>query len=123
QAPSTQVQKIVIITAYLMSLDASARVFEGLHGRQSLGEQSGLHLLCNLQFLCGAAFRFQLLGSQAALSFNGPVDLVVAHKRKRVSIYILEPGEYSAPNRLVCGSTRSLRRVRVRQVAFILDPS
>src|SRR5437867_4217434 len=79
-----------------MCLDASARVFEGLHGRQLLREKSGLDLLCNFQFLCNAAFKFQLLRSQPSLSFNCPVNLIVAHKRKRVSIHILKASEYSA---------------------------
>src|SRR5947199_10745546 len=104
-----------------MCLDASARVFEGLHGRQLLREKSGLHLLCNFQFLCNAAFKFQLLRSQPSLSFNCLVILIVAHKRKRVSIYILKAIEYSAPNGRLWGSSSLLGRAPRPQVALILD--
>ena len=112
----------MVIAAYLMSLDAGARIFEGLHGRQSLREKPGLHLLCNFQFLCEAAFRIQLLNSALSLSFNCPVDHIKAHQCKRVSVQIREPGEYSAPNRRLCGC-RFLRRMRGRHVPLIFDPS
>ena len=74
---------------------------------------------------CAFAVRwsFRNLGSQPSLSFNCAVDLIVAHKRKRVSIDILEPGEYSPPNRLLCGSSSSLCRAWCRQLVLILDSS
>src|SRR5262249_53072852 len=116
-------QEIVVITAYLMSLDAGAGIFKGLDVRQSLREKPSLHLLCDFQFLCDAAFRFQLLGGLPSLGFNCSVDLIVADKRKGVSVHIRERGKYSAPNRLLWRFSRYFRRAHRRRATLILDLS
>jgi hypothetical protein len=64
-----------------------------------LGEEPGLHLFCDLHFLGGAAFGFQLLRDGAALRFDFPAHLVGAHKRESVPVHIFEAGEHSAPRR------------------------
>ena len=110
EAPAAQVEKIVVIAAHLAGLDASARIFDGFDRRQSLREEPGLYLFGNLQFLCGAAFRFQLRGKLPALRFDLPIDLVEAHQLKRVSVHIPEPGEDPAPNRGPLFGRRSRRR-------------
>src|SRR6266516_1152450 len=112
----------MVITTHLARLDAGSRIFEAFHVGQSLREEPGLHLLCNLQFLRGAPFRFQFCGSKPAVRFDFLIYLVESHKRKRVSIYIHESGEDSAPDGLV-GNDCSLTRTRSGQVALKLDAS
>jgi hypothetical protein len=50
------------------------------------GEQPGLNLFSNFQFLCGAALPFKL-----------PSRRIIVHERKGVPIWIFETGIHSAP--------------------------
>jgi hypothetical protein len=99
EAPLTQIKEIVVIAAHLAGLDAGACIFEGLYARWALRKEPGLNLFGYLQFLCGAAFGFQVLGNRLASHFDFPVYFVEAHQGKRVSVPILEAREYSTPNR------------------------
>src|SRR5215470_1663488 len=52
---TTKVQEIVVVSAYLASLNTSARVFKGSNLRHSLRGQSRLHLSCNFEVPSDAA--------------------------------------------------------------------
>jgi len=64
---AAEIQESVII-ARLCDLDAQASIFEGFEWRLRLGEELGLHLFGNFDFLRGAAFGFQPPGEGAALA-------------------------------------------------------
>src|SRR5262245_58152173 len=107
----------MVITAHLACLDAGPRIFAASHTPPSLREEPCLILLCNLQFLCGVAFGFRLCGSKPALRFDFLIYFIESDKRERVSIYIHEPGEDSAPDGLV-RTGPLLTRTRTGQVPF-----
>src|SRR5262245_39599756 len=95
----------MVVPTHLARLDACPRIVETFHVRQSLRKEPGLDLLRDLQFLCGAAFGFQLCGNKPALRFDFLIYFIESHKRKRVSIYIHESSEDSAPDGLVGNGT------------------
>src|SRR5262245_34538648 len=112
----------MVITTHLARLDAGACIFEALHGRQSLREEPGLHLLCNLSFLCREAYRFQVCGGKPALCFDFLTYVIEAYKRKGIAVYIHESSEHSAPDGFV-GKGRSITRRWSGHVPLILHAS
>jgi len=94
---STQIKKIVIVAADLASLNANTSIVECAKGRQRLGKEPCLHLFCNLEFLVGAAFRFQLLGNSAAFCFDLLAHFVTARKAEGVPVQIFKTGVDTTP--------------------------
>jgi hypothetical protein len=68
---AAEIQEVIIIATDFASLDAQASIFEGFEWRLRLGEEPGLDLFGNFDFLRGAAFGFQPPGEGAALRFDG----------------------------------------------------
>ena len=95
----TQMKEVVVVATDLASLNADARIVECFQGWKGLGEESGLHLLGDLQFLSGAAFGFKLLRCGAPLCLHRLGHFVEAHQREGIFVDILEAGKNSAPNR------------------------
>src|SRR5271170_1038295 len=93
QALLPKSQKIVVVAADMAGLDTNARVIETRQSRKRLREESGLHLLCNIQLLGGTAFNFQPLGDCTPLCLDHPAHLVGGDQFKGVAVYIGETGE------------------------------
>jgi hypothetical protein len=70
----------------------------------------------NFEFLCGAAFRFQLLGHRTPLYFDFPGYLIEADQRERIVVQISEVREHPAPNPILLFETRP----RCYRLALIL---
>ena len=84
----TQIEKIVVVAADLVSMNANTSIVERAKGRQRLGKEPGLYLFCNFEFLVGAALRFQLLGNSAALRFDSLRNLRDTLWRLNVKLYL-----------------------------------
>src|SRR5579864_4360562 len=106
-----EVEKIVVVAADLVGLNATAGIFESVEARQGLRKQASLHALGDFQFLRGAALGFELLFGKAALGFDFADKVVAADEGKRVAVEIVEAGEDSAPE-------RGLRRVMEANAAL-----
>jgi hypothetical protein len=61
----------------------------------------------NFEFLCGAAFRFQLLGHRTPLYFDFPGYLIEAGERERIPVQISEVRDHPTPNPILLFETRS----------------
>ena len=95
----TEIEEIEVITADLASLQAQARVLEGLRLGMDLRKQAGLDLLGDFQFLGSTTFGFELLSEGLALLFDTQCQLVKAGESEPVPVDIFEAGMESAPGR------------------------
>ena len=65
-----EIEKIVVVASDLAGREAQAGVFEGLGLGMDLGEQAGLDLLGDFQFLGGAAFGLESSGRERGDEFR-----------------------------------------------------
>src|SRR6185295_14612266 len=96
---TTQIEKVVIITADLPGLNTYTRVVQRGKRWQRLREKPGLHLLCDFQFLGGASLGLQLLGRCTPLRIKCLAHLIKAHKRERILVDVFEARKHPSPNR------------------------
>src|SRR5258708_7909795 len=83
---AAEIEKIVIIAAYVAGLDAKGCVIQGGKSRMGLWEEPRLNVPGELQFLAQAMFGFRPFGMGAALCLDLAVDGVITQKREGVSI-------------------------------------
>src|SRR5229473_3913363 len=119
---AAEIQEVVIIATDFASLDAQAGIFEGFEWRLRLGEEPGLDLFGDFDFLRGAAFGFQPPGEGAALRFDGVGHFVEADQRKGIAVGILEASKDTAPNRSgLCAGRGGVRRLQSAHLHLILE--
>src|SRR6266404_2248891 len=94
---AAEIEKIVIIAAYVAGLDANGSVFQ--RGKNGLGlrEEPRLDVPGELQFLAQAMFGFGPFGMGAALCLDLAVNRVITQKREGVSIRVFKSGGDCAP--------------------------
>ena len=63
-----------------------------------MGEQSGLHVLGDFEFVGGATLGLLFCGDGAALRFHSVGQLVEADERERVAVDIAKASDNAAPN-------------------------
>src|SRR5579883_3125698 len=80
QRAMAEIEKVIVVAAHGARLNADPGVLQRLELRQGLGEQAGLHLLGDFQFLGGAAFGFELFGRRSPLGLNLPNEVVASDK-------------------------------------------
>lgn len=98
EALAAEIEEIVVVAADMAGRETETGKFESFERRQSLGEEAGLHLLGDFEFLSSAALGFEFLGRGAALGFNGVSDFVETDEGERVAVGIFETGEDTAPD-------------------------
>jgi hypothetical protein len=86
-------EKVVVVAADVAGLDADAGVVEGFERRQGLGEEAGLDLAGDLEFLRGAAVGLDLRRCSLAFLLNFAGKLVGADQLEAVAVDILKAGE------------------------------
>src|SRR5229473_196685 len=119
---AAEIEEVVIIATDFASLDAQASIFEGFEWWLRLGEEPGLGLFGNFDFLRGAAFGFQPPGEGAALRFDGVGHFVEADQRKGIAVGILEASKDAAPNRSgLSGGRGGVRRLGSAHLHLILE--
>jgi hypothetical protein len=122
QAVRTEREEVVVIAADVPSLRTEAGIFEGSGRRETLREEPGLYLPCDIQFVSEAALEFKLFRIGAALGLNRLVYFVKTYKRKGIPVDVFEAGEYLAPDgALLAVAKLRIFRVRLVQVALVLD--
>src|SRR5580704_8181840 len=94
-------QKVVIISADLSSLNTNAGVVQGSQWREILREESRLYLFGDGKFVTRAAFGFEPLRLGAPLRLDALRHLVEANQCKSILVDVFESTEHSAPNRLL----------------------
>ena len=98
EAFSSELQKVVVITADVAGREAVTRKFQSGDRWQRLREETRLDLFGDFEFLGGAAFGFEFFGEGPALRFNFVSDFIKADERERVAVRILEASERAAPD-------------------------
>src|SRR5271170_7069281 len=85
-------EEVVVVAAYVASLDADTGVVEGLERGECLGEEAGLDLSRDLELLCGAAFGLDFFNRGEALALDLAGDLVGAEEFEGVAVNVVEAG-------------------------------
>src|SRR5258708_10477468 len=121
EALLTEIEEVIIIAADFASLDAKAGIFKSFQGRLRLGEEPGLNLLSDFEFLGDTAIGFQPVSKGAALCFDGLGHFIEAHQRKGIAVKIPETSKDAAPNRSVlCAGRGRVRGLGCAHVHLIL---
>src|SRR6266571_840663 len=122
EALLTEIEEVIITAADFASLDAKAGILKSFQGRLPLGEEPGLNLFGDFEFLGDPAIGFQPVGKGAALCFDGLGHFIEAHQRKGIAVKIPETSKDAAPNRSVlCAGSRWVRRLRGAHVDLIFE--
>src|SRR5262249_28068069 len=101
EALITEGEEVVVVAADVTSLDADAGVVEGFELGEGLGEETGLNLLGDLEFLGGAAIGLNLFCGDSPLLLDLAGELVGTDKLEAVSIDVLKAGEGYAEDGLL----------------------
>src|SRR6266567_898524 len=122
EALLAEIEEVIIIATNFAGLDAKASIFKSFQGRLRLGEEPGLDLLSDFEFLGDTAIGFQPVSKGAALCFDGLGHFIEAHQRKGIAVKIPKTGKDPAPNGgVLCAGRRRVRRLRCAHVHLILE--
>src|SRR5258708_17886797 len=86
EALLTEIEEAPKIAAPFPPLDPQSTAFTRFHTRLRLGEEPGLDLLSDFEFLGDTAIGFQPVGKGAALGFDGLGHFIQAHQRKGIAV-------------------------------------